>query len=131
MTDAGPGGQSGQKGNPMNATANILQSRKSDMLCAAPGGRAAKMAEIAKAAMFVIRVARPESDIDIAYARETPESVADFTEWQRESKHILAGNEYFHIWDGLTGCLLYTVNVTSDSLFTAASELMQLIARKF
>jgi hypothetical protein len=115
----------------MNATANILQSRKSDMLCAAPGGRAAKMAEIAKAAMSLVRMARPEKDIDIAYARETPESVADFTEWQRELKRIYAGNEYFHIWDGRDGSLLYAVNVTSDSLLTAASELMQLIARKF
>ena len=115
----------------MNATANILQARKGEMLCAASGSRAAKMSEIAKAAMSLVRMARPDSDIDIAYAQETPESVADFTEWQRELKRIYAGSEYFHIWDGRSGSLLYAVNVTSDSLLTAASELMQLIANKF
>ena len=51
--------------------------------------------------------------------------------WDRSYHHITPGDEYFWIFDGVTGDLLYTVNVTGDSVLTAASELMNLLARKF
>ena len=51
--------------------------------------------------------------------------------WERQYHHLVPGGEYFWIWERETGDLLYTVNVTGDSVLTAASELMDLLARKF
>ncbi len=66
--------------------------------------------------------------ITVTYRKETEESVNDYTAWCRERFGILSNSECFYIWRGQ---LLYVVHVEADSILTAASELMSLIARKF
>lgn len=68
----------------------------------------------------------------INYRRATdPWLESTTTEWERKHHQIVRNDEYFWIWERETGDLLYTVNVTGDSVLTAASELMNLLARKF
>lgn len=72
----------------------------------------------------------------MAYGRAaSPWLEATTTEWERKYHQIVRNDEYFWIWNTDTGDqpweLLYAVNVTGDSLVTAASELMNLLARKF
>jgi hypothetical protein len=65
------------------------------------------------------------------------ESIADFTEWERERNELFIGHEYFLIWEVPDPYaidpfhLLYAVNVSADSVLTAVSELMNLVSRKF
>lgn len=66
--------------------------------------------------------------IEITYRRETEESVKDYTEWGRQRFGIHSGFEYFYVWRGE---MLYAVDVTADSVLTAAEELMRLLAEKF
>lgn len=69
---------------------------------------------------------------DVNYHRATsPWLEAVTTEWERRYHTVISGDEYFWIWERETGDLLYTINVTGDSVLTAASELMNLLARKF
>lgn len=69
---------------------------------------------------------------NIIYRRATdPWLESTTTEWERQYHQIVRNDEYFWIWERETGDLLYTINVTGDSVLTAASELMNLLARKF
>lgn len=68
---------------------------------------------------------------DIIYRKETEETIEHLSDWERKYHHILTGEEYFYIREVDTGDLLYTVNVTGDSVLTALSELMNLLSRKF
>ena len=45
--------------------------------------------------------------------------------------HLMPGEEYFFIFEKATDDLLYVVDVTADSILTAISELVNLLARKF
>lgn len=76
-------------------------------------------------------------DISVTFSRLTDESITEFSDWNRNRFHLHAGEEFFFVWEtsrpdvaDIYG-LLYAVNVTADSLLTAASELMNLVARKF
>lgn len=76
--------------------------------------------------------ASKELSWNIIYRRATdPWLESTTTEWERKYHQIVRNDEYFWIWERETGDLLYTINVTGDSLVTAASELMNLLARKF
>lgn len=52
-----------------------------------------------------------------------------FTEYERERFRILPGDEIVTV-TGQDG-LLYVVHVTGDSVLTAVSEVMELVAKKF
>lgn len=69
--------------------------------------------------------------ISITYGKETEESIKALKPWDVQRFGILSGEELFMVWDDRTGDLLYVVNVTADSMLTAVSELMNLLARKF
>ena len=85
--------------------------------------------ELKRIAKCVMEMISPYArGVEITYRRETDESVNDFTEWAHERFGIVPGNEYFYVWRPV---LLYAVNVTADSVLTAAYELMKLIANKF
>lgn len=97
--------------------------------------RDSEMRRIARSAMNMLRLATPNRKLKIGYVVPNDKTIGRYTEWQRMSKGILTGNEYFLVWD----CepytepprLLYAVNVSADSLLTAAYELMELLHRKF
>lgn len=69
----------------------------------------------------------------IEYHKLDENLMSTFSDWSRKYHGLLSGEECFFIYepydDGLE--LLYVVNVTGDSLLTAASELMHLVAKKF
>lgn len=68
--------------------------------------------------------------ITITFEQMTDEAMEDLSIWVREKfQLIIRGDEYFLISKGTA--LLYVVNVTADSMLTAARELMDLIGRKF
>lgn len=90
-----------------------------------------EMAHAIRCISSLLQKVRPDKDIDIAYRREDMESVKEFSDWDRQCHHILSGDENIYIWDAKNGTLLYAVNVTGDSVLTAISELMSLIAKKF
>ena len=95
------------------------------------GSHEAQMAAVARSAMSLLKATRPDRDIEIAYSREDEDSVQEFSQWQRESKGIRAGDEYFLVWDVAEGSLLYAVNVSADSPMCAAWELYGLLSKKF
>lgn len=86
--------------------------------------------EMNRIALKVARIADPYAPLNIFYCRETAESIRAYSDYERERFHLVPGDEYFFIYQA-NGALLYTVNVTADAPLTAASELMELIARKF
>ena len=59
------------------------------------------------------------------------ETFKQFSLFQIQYHHIHTGESMFFIWDNDNNDLLYTVNVTGDSVLTAIQELMDLIGRKF
>lgn len=74
------------------------------------------------------------NDIAITAARLTDETISAYTAWQRSFFQLHAGEEVFMVWEitkAESSCLLYVINVTGDSLLTAAGELMELLSRKF
>ena len=68
-------------------------------------------------------------DISIRYAVMTEEELALFSEWDQQWLDLFHGEEMFIISE--PGHNLYAVNVTGDSLLTAAYELMRLVSAKF
>ena len=96
-----------------------------------------KLRDIAQRIEDITRLYGRRADIAITYDRLTDESIQEFTDFQRSYYSLITGDELFFVWE--TPCpndvdprsLLYTVNVTSDSLLTAAGELMNLVSRKF
>lgn len=97
--------------------------------------RANRMQEIATTITDMMHKAAPRTaEVFIEYIRPTEEDIANCSDWTREYHGILPGVEYFMVYEtkaAAPDCPLYVVNVTADSYLTAASELMDLISRKF
>ena len=99
--------------------------------------RNAKLHDIAKDIENLVRKYGRRDDIIIEGGRLTENDMGMFTEHNRKWLNLFAGEEYFLVCeiapDGkhFTNGLLYAVNVSGDSLLTAAEELMSLVARKF
>lgn len=91
--------------------------------------RTENMRGIAAEIESMIRKYSRRQDIAIRYEAPDADSISGYTDFQRRYHGIVTGDEYFMVAD--PDGLLYTVNVTGDSLMTAASELMALAARKF
>lgn len=70
-----------------------------------------------------------QDPVVITFEQMTHGSLKEFSVWQREKFRLIRGDEYFFISQG--PALLYVVNVTADSILTAARELMDKIAQKF
>lgn len=61
-------------------------------------------------------------------ADEHPEGM---DEEDRRMHGIVEGDEYILVRSDVNGRVLYAVNVSADSVLTAISELMKLLAQKF
>lgn len=68
-------------------------------------------------------------DISIRYAILTEEELALFSEWDQKWLGLFHDGEMFIISE--PGHNLYAVDVSGDSLLTAAYELMRLVSAKF
>ena len=83
----------------------------------------------------ILDAVRPDLNLGIAYTRITEENIGSFKSLDVERHHFLAGDERFNIWNyddtSDVPTILYSVNVTADSVLTAAEELMHLISAKF
>ena len=85
----------------------------------------------------LVRSCGRRKDIAITFSKLTGEIITEFNSWDRERFHLIPGEECFFVWETSRpdvpdpNGLLYVVNVTGDSLLTAASELMNLASRKF
>lgn len=98
--------------------------------------RESDMRRVARSAMNMLRLARPDRKLTIGYVKPNDKTIERYTEWQRKRHGIRTGEEYFLVWDCApdytdTSDLLYAVNVTADSLLTAAWELFGLLGKKF
>jgi len=69
---------------------------------------------------------RPGNTWEIAY--DNPERVP-LSDWDRNYHNLIDGEDYFFIWQDKK--LLYTIDVTGDSVLTALWELMEKLAKKF
>ena len=87
--------------------------------------------------MKLLKCVRPERNLGIVYVKPNAETIGQFTDWQRTRNHIHTGCEYFLVWDYSPDWetddpdLLYVVDVSADSLLTAAWELFGLLSKKF
>ena len=99
--------------------------------------RESEMRRVAKSAMNMLRLARPDRRLVVGYVKPNDKTIGRYTDWQRRRNHLYAGNEYFLVWDCAPDWetdkpdLLYAVNVSADSLLTAAWELFELLSKKF
>ena len=99
--------------------------------------RIEKLEHIAIEAEKLIRSYGRRKDICVTFGRLTKETIAYFSVWDCKRFTLMEGEEYFFVWETSRpdipnlSELLYVVNVTGDSLLTAASELMNLASRKF
>ena len=99
--------------------------------------RTEQMKRVASQMETIVKENGRRNDIAITYCEMDAESIADFTEWERERNELFIGHEYFLIWEVPDPHaiepfhLLYTVNVSADSVLTAVAELMNLVSRKF
>ena len=99
--------------------------------------RTEQMKRVASQIETIVKENGRRGDIAITYCEMDAESIADFTEWERERNELFIGHEYFLIWEVPDPHnidpfhLLYAVNVSADSVLTAVSELMHLVCRKF
>ena len=88
-------------------------------------------------ALKLLKCVRPERNLGIVYVKPNAETIGQFTDWQRTRNHIHTGCEYFLVWDYSPDWetddpdLLYVVDVSADSLLTAAWELFGLLSKKF
>jgi hypothetical protein len=85
----------------------------------------------------LIRSYGRRKDISVTFSCLTNEIIEEFSTWDRKRFGLVSGEEYFFVWENSRPDvadpygLLYVVCVTADSLLTAASELMNLVSRKF
>ena len=99
--------------------------------------RTEQMERVATQMETIVKENGRRNDIAITYCEMDAESIADFTEWERERNELFIGHEYFLIWEVPDPYaidpfhLLYAVNVSADSVLTAVAELMNLVCRKF
>ena len=99
--------------------------------------RTEQMERVATQMETIVKENGRRNDIAITYCEVGAESIADFTEWERERNELFIGHEYFLIWEVPDPYaidpfhLLYAVNVSADSVLTAVAELMNLVSRKF
>lgn len=99
--------------------------------------RESEMRRVARSAMNMLRLARPDRKLGIGYVKPDDKQIERYTDWQRQRNHIHTGLEYFMVWDHSPDWdtdepeLLYAVDVTADSLLTAAWELFELLSKKF
>ena len=99
--------------------------------------RPEQMERVATQMDTIVKENGRRNDIAITYCEMDAESIADFTEWERERNELFIGHEYFLIWEVPDPHaiepfhLLYAVNVSADSVLTAVAELMNLVSRKF
>ena len=99
--------------------------------------RQEQMERVASQVESIVKENGRRNDIAITYCEMDAESLADFTDWQCQRNKLFIGHEYFMIWevpdpyDIEPFHLLYAVNVSADSVLTAAAELMDLVSKKF
>jgi len=99
--------------------------------------RTEQMERVATQMETIVKENGRRNDIAITYCEMDAESIADFTEWERDRNELFIGHEYFLIWEVPDPYaidpfhLLYAVNVSADSVLTAVAELMNLVSRKF
>jgi len=99
--------------------------------------RESMMRRVARSAMNMLRLARPDRKLAIGYVKPDDKQIERYTDWQCRRNHIYTGNEYFLVWDCAPDWetdnpdLLYAVNVSADSLLCAAWELFELLSKKF
>ena len=99
--------------------------------------RTEQMERVASQIETIVRENGRRNDIAITYCEMDAESLADLSEWECERNELFIGHEYFLIWEVPDPYsidpfhLLYAVNVSADSVLTAAAELMNLVSKKF
>lgn len=74
----------------------------------------------------ILNIIQPGNDWAIVYS--TPENMP-LDDWSRKYHQLINGDDYFFIY--VNKDLLYTVNVTCDSILTAIHELVAKLAAKF
>lgn len=73
------------------------------------------------------------TDILVSFTQPGEADLKQFSDWENKYFGLRPNEEYFMIYEkiDIEYHLLYVVNVTADSLLTAAQELMDLVASKF
>ncbi len=95
------------------------------------------LAEIAICIENLVRRFGRRDDIAVTFCKLDKESIAEFNSWDRQRFSLIPGEECFFVWEKSRpnvpdhNRLLYVVCVTGDSILTAASEIMNLVCRKF
>lgn len=95
----------------------------------AQGNKTEQMNEALQKVKDIARITRPEKDVNIVYVRVTAEHIEAFSDWDIQRFGIHIGDERILIGTPAEG-LLYTINVTGDSVMQSIAELTDLLAGK-
>lgn len=87
------------------------------------------LGKIAEDIEKMIRNYGRRKDISVRFATMTDEELAKFSDWDQRRLGLIHGEDMFLVSEPER--VLYAVNVTGDSLLTAAYELMRLVSAKF
>ena len=87
--------------------------------------RAYDMTMVANSALKLLKYVRPGRNLGIGYMKPNAETIEQFTDWQRSLVW-----DYSPDWETDKPDLLYAVDVSADSLLTAAWELFELLSKK-
>ena len=88
------------------------------------------MEELLGLAKNMLYIINPKKQWKIEYLVFGPENRNRFTDWDMIRNLLRDGMEYVCIWDD-EGYLLYTINVSADSVTWIMRELFTLIGDKF
>lgn len=92
--------------------------------------KAELMSEALKKAEEILQIINPGKKWSIKYIRFAPEVRPMFSDWDVERNRLRNNDEYLCIWDD-EGYLLYTINVSANSVKWNMAELFKLIGDKY
>lgn len=95
----------------------------------ANGVKAEQMDEAIKKVVEIVKVTSPEIPANIVYLRLTEDNIDCFSDWDQQRFGLHVGDERIMVGKAKEG-ILYSINVSGDSVMQSIAELTDLLAGK-
>lgn len=91
--------------------------------------KAQKMEIALRKVMDIADITRPGKDASFRYVVITEDNLHDYSDWDIERLRLCTGLEYILVVED-SGHILYSINVSGDSIMQSIAELTNLLAGK-
>ena len=95
----------------------------------ANGVKAEQMDEAIKKVVEIVKITSPKIPANIVYLRLTEDNIDCFSDWDRQRFGLHVGDERIMVGKAKEG-ILYSINVSGDSVMQSIAELTNLLAGK-